>query len=108
MVRASGVNWKLATLTAAVIGASDAVAEKVNGEPVSPSAVATMVIGPAAAPAVTVTDEIPTASAGTLAAETVPPVAVHPTGTSGTPFPNWSATLACTGKGSWPLRDAFC
>jgi hypothetical protein len=107
-VRVAGMNWLFATLMAELVGgAAVAVAEKVRGDPLRVPEVAVIVIGPGVLPAVTFTPEIPEASDGTLAAETVPPVAAQATLTPSIPLPKSSDTLACTGAGSGLLIAAL-
>jgi hypothetical protein len=100
---AEGRKLLLTTLTAAVAVGLVAVAVNVTGDPVRVPDVAVMVIGPAVPPSVTLTSDTPAAFVATVAADTVPPVAAQPTSTAGTPLPNRSVTLACTGAASWVL-----
>jgi hypothetical protein len=81
----------LPTCTDAVVGtggAGTAPSVKVAGEPVSPVAVAVTVKVCSVAGAVTVTAEMPDASVGTEAEESVPAVVSQVTAMPAIPFPN--------------------
>ena len=74
--------------TSAWVGIATAVALNVKGEPVSPSAVAVIVRGPAVPPRMTSTDEIPPGPVTSASGVTVPLETLQDTPTPATPLAN--------------------